>query len=90
MPPGCIAVPCPCAPLRVADRCRLETDEFFFHLATGSRSLQIIPVGRVFVGGCPISVLPPIGEFQPMIRGRITAAVCAEAWVRFRHSCTQM
>jgi hypothetical protein len=35
----------------------LETDEFFYRLATGSRFLQIIVVERVFVVGCPVSIL---------------------------------
>ena len=42
----------------------LETDEFFFLLATGSPFLLIILVGGVFVVGCPIFILTPTASFN--------------------------
>ncbi len=55
---------------RRGEEYRLETDEFFFLLATGSGSVQIILVGRAFVVGCPISILPPSASFKLWSSGR--------------------
>jgi hypothetical protein len=44
--------------------CGLEMSELFFLLATRKAVVQIILVGRVFVGGCPISIFPRSASFN--------------------------